>query len=839
MRRISPVTQVLVLAFCLFSSLLFEHTADAALTLAADGESSYCILHASDAPSSVKLAARELRQYIEKATGARIPVLDKEESADCLVISLGMTALLERNGLTAQDIPLEGYRIAVRGQDLFIVGPDTADGKFTEQGGTSNGTLNGVYSFLEDYVGVRWPMPGPLGEVVPKSDRLDVPQVDRIEGPGFLNRRIPYIQNERPEVQEWLRRQKQGYSLRLNHGHNFRQTIPRELYDKHPDWFPMIGGKRPPPAGRYKLETTNPDLVRAFAERAVAKLKAHPERYSYSISPSDSGGWSESPQARALYDRDPNGELSVTPLVLDFYNNVAAAVDDALPGGTVCGYIYSNYLYPPSGGVPPLQSNLCLVVAASISYGYGLYRPGTRRDWLAILEAWTQATSNIAYYDLPASFIQDVGAPNPPGLEILKFLYPRVAEHGMKGVYVYGVSNWAQGAITNYLLAKLNWDPQADVDALARDFFLAAYGQDAGPVMAKLYSTLDAATKRYHLANRKARYTLTPEVLKGLFVPVLPILANLYTRAAAVNSDPQVKIRLVKFADSLRVFTWYLRQQGLIADGFNSPFYASGETVEAIISAANEDHWQDFGSRSIVSGGRKTEQVSVGVIPPLPLAKSVRPFRLRGPARILLYSESDSNVGVELPLVRDFGEFARYALSDEEGSAITAGVLGKNTVIEFAAKAGNSYFLDIFANKAIYRLKVDGARYALKTDVTRDGLHLQNNVTPLYFYVPPNTDKLTVTLSSQSPRETAAAVLVAPGRSLAGRADTTESPAVEIVADGRTNAGEFWVLEWVPPRGGNVDDVWVGLSENLPQWVSIDPHAAIMVLPAEGVGALR
>src|SRR5690606_26139892 len=136
------------------------------------------------------------------------------------------------------------------------------------------------------------------------------------------------------------------YSYRAHFTHNWEDTVPAKLYNEHPEWFAMDNnGKRPKPPERvYKLETTNPELVRYFADKAIAALKADPHKTSYSLSPSDGLGWSLSPESKALYDPAPPGRPrpSVTPLVLKFYRDVAAIVEKEYPQGKVGGFLYQD-----------------------------------------------------------------------------------------------------------------------------------------------------------------------------------------------------------------------------------------------------------------------------------------------------------------------------------------------------------------------------------------------------------------------------------------------------------------------------------------------------------------
>mgnify|MGYP001409243543 CR=1 FL=1 len=201
--------------------------------------------------------------------------------------------------------------------------------------------------------------------------------LDRVDQPAFINRRLPYAQRG-PEIDRWMQRQKMGYSIELIHWHNWRNTVPEELFDEHPDWFALVGGKRVPPIGRYKIETTNPELIAHFAARGVNWFQRDAKRYCFSLSPSDSRGWSQSPESLALTETDKHGNESVTPLVLKFYNDVAGLIYEQNSDRIVSGYIYMDYLYPPKDGVKSLAPNLWLIVAPHISYAYMMYKPEVR-----------------------------------------------------------------------------------------------------------------------------------------------------------------------------------------------------------------------------------------------------------------------------------------------------------------------------------------------------------------------------------------------------------------------------------------------------------------------------
>src|SRR5690606_29994223 len=51
------------------------------------------------------------------------------------------------------------------------------------------GSLNAVYGFLRD-LGVRWYMPGELGEIVPQMSSIPLPKIDAVVIPEFAHRQV-------------------------------------------------------------------------------------------------------------------------------------------------------------------------------------------------------------------------------------------------------------------------------------------------------------------------------------------------------------------------------------------------------------------------------------------------------------------------------------------------------------------------------------------------------------------------------------------------------------------------------------------------------------------------
>jgi len=740
----------------------------AQVTIAYQGKSTFSIVLPQNAPTSIQAAAQELQKDIFLATGATLLVTRDDAPINGNIISLGMTKQAQKAGISATEIAPEGFRIVTQNGNIFIIGPDTADGALTDEGGTSNGTANGVYTFLEKYLGVRWLMPGDLGTDIPRKSIFYIKEVDYQEAPFLINRREPYIQNEKPAVQQWEARQKLGYSFRINHGHNWIETITPNYYEKHPEWFAMRNGKRVPPKGNYKLESTDPQVVQFFADKAIADLKAHPEMNTFSLSPSDGRGWSESPESQALYDPAPEGYTahSVTPLILKFYHDVAQIVTRELPHAKLAGYIYADYLYPPHQGGMTLPANFYPVIAPSIDYGYKLYRPDVQQDFNDLLAEWSKVTPHLFYYDLPNRLRQSSGLMTPMAPEIYNYIFPRLVKNNVKGVYIYGIDTWSQAAMSNYVLAKMMWNPHLDAYQLQREWLRRAYGKAAGAKMEVLYKHLDKWFSDYYKKNHDASYVLTLPMLKGMYAAHYPQLEALFLQAAQqkMTSVQQQRLQLVK--NNVIILQWRLNNLHLLPPDFKSALPATSQEVAQILETPNPafnnfpgilpDNGKD------VPALRNFKVQKVNVAQSLPAGKST--FALPNAGTFLIHAARDGKISL-LPRDVQHGDWVvTYMLKNKNApdEIVSSGMLAAGHAITFDAQAGQNYFLSLPPYNYIsprsglgYEIEINGAAIAKSTfDAAHHTLFLQNTGAPVYVYGNPKSLVSTssgVTIANASP----------------------------------------------------------------------------------------
>jgi len=788
--------------------------------LVENGQSRYVIYTDAAAPKSVQAAAADLQAYIEKASGAKLPLVSQPREP---MIALGNTPSVVQAGLNADGMPLEGFRIAVKGQNLFIAGPDSADNGRTPQGGTSQGTANGVYAFIEQFLGVRWLMPGEHGDYVPFRTTITVPGIDISDAPFFLNRRLPYIQQEkRPEVQRWAARQRLGLSLFLTHGHNW-QWATIDDFRAHPDWFAEKDGARMPPAGEYsKLCATSDSLVREFADRAIKYFDKNSWATCYSLSPSDGGGWCQCADCRALYEKDPDGKLSVTPAIITFYNKVARLVAQKYPQKILAGYVYAAYVYPP--GKPfQLAPNMFLVWAPDFDYGFTLFRPDVQKRWDDLVPQWGKVTSNISYYDLPTSVGNDLGAINPPGLKILKWLYPRLKQARMKGVYVYGNTAWGYAGPMNYLLAKLAWNPDADVDALFDEYVGLCYAEGA-PEMKQFYTLLDNATEAYFNANHKETYMLSEDRLRRVYGANFPGLERLYRAAEAKITDPDAKARLGMLGENLTILHWNLCQIKAVENPQASSFYLSNKAFFALLKSWEGALAIKAPSHEVVGADGKLAAVR---LLKASNAAAMTPFLLRGDQRVILKPTGNGAATVNFRAVTARGALVKWQLYDAAGAKVEQGVVSPDMPVSLPPNGSEYYQLVILGRLSSFALDVKNAAWALAGFIDGSGLHFLTKTTPLYFEVPKGVASFDLWLSSDAPGETAAAKLYAPnGEQVTGFRTVEKTIDLQTinVAPGRDGV---WKVVLEEAGVGRVDDVYIKLGPQLSGYLSPDPRAVL------------
>jgi hypothetical protein len=532
--------------FTLLGLLAAVASLRADLTLVDNGVSRYRIVLATNALPSERFAAEELQRYLEKLGGVRLPIVADDQKAQSREIILGDNARLRelRANVDWDKLGTDGFIFRTAGNRLIVAG------------GKPRGTLYGVYALLEEQLGVRWFTPEL--EQAPRKTRLALPNLDETQVPPLEYREVYWTEMFRnADFAARHRLNGQAYALTEKHGgravvyhpfvHSFDALIPPNLYTNHPDYFPWIGGKRK--GGYVQRCLTNPDVLALAKTRVREWIRQHPEATILSVSQNDCIENCRCDKCRAVDDTEgtPMGSL------LQFVNALAADLEADYPNIRIDTLAY-QYTRKPPKTLRPHKNVIIRLCSIECCFSHPLQtcpsKENTtfRNDILAwqpvapLLYVWDY-TPNFAHYIMPF-----------PNFDVLQPNIQFFVKHGVKGLFEQGNysggGNGEMGPLRAYLLAKLIWNPQADVQRHTAEFTSAYFGQAAPKILAYLQTTHRPVREKglhAHIFNSPKSAYYTEEVIaRG---------ETLLDEAEKLAGNDTVRLRV----QVARLPVWYLK----------------------------------------------------------------------------------------------------------------------------------------------------------------------------------------------------------------------------------------------------------------------------------------
>ena len=228
-----------------------------ALELARDGRALATILLPNSPDERTRTAAGWLKDYLARATGATLPIAMEPAAPDGSIVAVGHTQRARQAGIGTEGLRWDGCRLTVRGRALFLLGRD--EPPLGHAG--AHGTGRAVVTFLEDVLGVRWFLPGPMGDHVPEHKHVAVPDdLDRRVSPlfAYVHGRHLYGRNTPGSIANNFRT---AVKVRSYGGHSYYSWLPYKThFDAHPEYFAVMRSARY--GVRNDLCSSNPEVKR-------------------------------------------------------------------------------------------------------------------------------------------------------------------------------------------------------------------------------------------------------------------------------------------------------------------------------------------------------------------------------------------------------------------------------------------------------------------------------------------------------------------------------------------------------------------------------------------------
>ncbi len=433
-----------------------------------NGRSAYRIVVDAAASESERWAAGELQQWIAEVGGVRLPIETGAGQGDGPALHVGWSPKVRALLGGEKEAPADGdeaFRYLNVGESILI------------WGGRQRGTQYGVMSFLERELGVRFYTPSVT--VAPRRNRWTFTALDHSEAPGIRVRNDFYFEAFDPI---WAARNRVNGAMnpRVQPGgveaywsvHTFFPLVPpEEFFAEHPEYYSLIKGVRT--HERAQLCLTNPEVLRILTDRLRRRMRESPEYLIYDVSQNDWAGPCECTDCRAIVDR----EGSQAGPVLEFVNRVADAVRDEFPGKFV-GTLAYQYTRKPPAHIRPRDNVVVRFCSIECCFAHPFVECPKNRSFVEDMDGWARIAPHLYIWDYVVNFSHYV-LPYPN----FRVLAPNLRffrDHRAIGIMEQGAYQSRGGEFAElraYVLARLLWNPDAEVEPIISDFMHGYYGR--------------------------------------------------------------------------------------------------------------------------------------------------------------------------------------------------------------------------------------------------------------------------------------------------------------------------------------------------------------------------
>jgi len=427
-----------------------------------------------DADAWTTQAALWLQGYIRKATGVELKIASEDELPAGTIISVGHTRLAAKAGVDTRDLKYDGCKNVVKGNVLYLLGRDNKKPMGLVG---PHGTCRAVLMFLEDQCGVRWFLPTPEGEIVPRTRNISAPRdLAKTFVPAFAysDGRATYSPGFHAPVggtpASIINNFRMGIPA-LAGGHTYYYAVPSGVgelgrrapgayFKDHPEYFALINGKRTGQGNH--LCSSNPDvkklLVRWIRER-------FDEGYEWvSLGQEDGFRACECPECEKLDDyRQETPMKHICERVFILHKAVIDELAKSHPDKKVILLCYGPTA-TPSKKIDYFGDNCILQLTKT--------DPKTIKAWRGRAAGMT---GYLYWFNIQTPMGVDIHYTPREVAEKIRYL----RENGFVGLSNCAEAGWGFNGPVFYTLGKMMGDPSLDYKALVEDYCRGVYGKAA------------------------------------------------------------------------------------------------------------------------------------------------------------------------------------------------------------------------------------------------------------------------------------------------------------------------------------------------------------------------
>lgn len=532
---------IIIFVLCMFMPLNIY-----GMQLVKEGKPKAKIIIAEDCPDSVRLAASEFQKYVQKTTGALLPIDYKIVTKDngMNYVLIGESEYTKQNNFNLEIKKTDAFRIVNRDNLLVIIGKDYKGKPITGMRGPwlkphvyndkvkigafgETGTLYGVYYFLNRFCGVRWYMPGELGEVIRPTTSLAVSNIDIQKAPDFEYRYVWLCNFDIDEdAALWYKRVGFGGALPVQINHSFYLFLPYK--DTHPEYFALINGQRDftnlssSGRGGGNLCLSNEGVLKQWVADIRKYFDDHPEQQFYPVVPNDALiKICECKDCQSKIQLAMGADGKFSDYIWSFVDRVAQEVYKSHPDKFIGSIAYGNYTVPPSK-LKSLNPNVAVMICKSRMF---YNDPEYKKKLDRLIELWGQKTKNIYIWEY---YLNTWGV-----LRGLPVFYPHIISKDLQFLKKYSKGEFIEAEswqgkekakmlfpglthLNLYVTGKLYWETEENIDAVLDEYYKLFYGDAAEEMQSFWRLTENIWMKKLDIVvkARALTHVLNSKVLK-------------------------------------------------------------------------------------------------------------------------------------------------------------------------------------------------------------------------------------------------------------------------------------------------------------------------------------
>lgn len=420
----------------------------------------YTVIIPENATPCEEYSAKELVKYIKLTTGDQLNIIRENEEHDRNIIYIG------RCMKTAKQVSFakygeEGFVISVFDSCLFITGNE------------KRGTLYGVYTFLEKYVGWRF---------FTQDTEVLYPQDVFLEE-GIFEEQFPYLDWRDVCIPAYM---KCDISAKRKINSSYQRPFTEEMGGSflYPGRFiHTMESLLDIPQHQQPCFSDENNLKKCI-ENVKTLLRGYPEARIISVSQNDNELGAENYCKCEKCRKIDEEEGSHAGSMLRFVNAVADAIKDEFPKVKIMTLAYLHTTDCPKITKP--RDNVIIEFAPmELCYNHYVYDDDCEinQKFLTNFRNWGRVAKTIYIWDYCANFSFTV--PHFPDFHVLRKNIVYYFHHNVRGMFCEG-DNYYDDHSTDmvelraYLLSKLLWNPHLsdeDIDRYTDEFLEGYYGK--------------------------------------------------------------------------------------------------------------------------------------------------------------------------------------------------------------------------------------------------------------------------------------------------------------------------------------------------------------------------